>query len=642
MQFSQKGLRLKKLLRRFFTSEGKEKQCIEILENMLQIVSRFEPITEEQWREGVLSSIETIQEHNLSYDPYILEDLQAQYLEIWEAVVEEYTKLNFEGLWYVDKRDKNIPVWYTNNGRYRHVYRFGSKETRQTIDDINNRIREYREMFKAQKELYDESIKDVNKALEFVQYQRERRAKVLRERPKNVKEFIIERLQNRQGKNTIFGNISMSQFKMHTYAVGKSGSGKSYLLKMLFYYLLNESKDDKRYSLILLEPHGDLAEECRRLHLLDNDRIVYIDLDPKFETGYTPAINPLEVNTNDELIIDRRCQELTKVITEITDEQKLSSQMKTILYPCLSTLIRAGGKDLKDLRNFMDDNNNADLVEMGKRSPIEGHRDFFTNTFHNTAYKATKSSLETKLSWLLNLPTVSKFFRGKSTVDIKAEMDKGNVLIFGLSSGIVGEEVANTIGRFIVSTVKSIAMERASDKGKAPRKNAFLFIDECQNFVSPSIKKILTETRKYGLHLVFANQMIGQFTPELKEAVLNNTAIKITGNTSKKTRTAIGGEIDQKADDLTNVPEYHFFIKTDKMPKAMLFKPKGFLANSKSKYYLTAEQEKKQKAYLLENYYKKIESKGSSHGSENSTEQRQEGRQEQTPRQNKPKPKFDI
>jgi len=70
------------------------------------------------------------------------------------------------------------------------------------------------------------------------------------------------------------------------------------------------------------------------------------------------------------------------------------------------------------------------------------------------------------------------------------------------------------------------AMSRADIKDKEARKDFFLYIDEFQNFITPSIATILSEARKYRLGLVIAHQYMGQLSPkgdsEIRDAVLGN------------------------------------------------------------------------------------------------------------------------
>jgi len=51
------------------------------------------------------------------------------------------------------------------------------------------------------------------------------------------------------------------------------------------------------------------------------------------------------------------------------------------------------------------------------------------------------------------------------------------------------------------------------------RKYFTLYIDEFQNFVTDSFSTILSESRKYNLSLVVANQYISQINPKVQSSI---------------------------------------------------------------------------------------------------------------------------
>jgi type IV secretory pathway TraG/TraD family ATPase VirD4 len=66
---------------------------------------------------------------------------------------------------------------------------------------------------------------------------------------------------------------------------------------------------------------------------------------------------------------------------------------------------------------------------------------------------------------------------------------------------------------------------------KEERKDFFMYIDEFQNYITPSIESILSEARKYRLGLILANQYLGQLeksdaltksSVNLKNAIFGN------------------------------------------------------------------------------------------------------------------------
>ncbi|EAY29420.1 helicase HerA domain-containing protein [Microscilla marina] len=143
--------------------------------------------------------------------------------------------------------------------------------------------------------------------------------------------------------------IPLTALKKHTYITGRSGSGKSELMKVLFYTLQKQSHKNHQYSLLLLDPHGDLAEEMFSFQLNGQkeggrERVLYID--PYMESGYTPVINPLELPNNiknpeeRDAMIDLLSQELAGIFQEMIVGSTLSLQMEALLVPCIAVLLR--------------------------------------------------------------------------------------------------------------------------------------------------------------------------------------------------------------------------------------------------------------------------------------------------------------
>ena len=108
-------------------------------------------------------------------------------------------------------------------------------------------------------------------------------------------------------------------------------------------------------------------------------------------------------------------------------------------------------------------------------------------------------------------------------------LQSGKILLFNLSKGKMGEEVTETMGRFLIAQIKSFALQRAGIPGHL-RKPIYLIIDEADTFISGnSLNVILKETRKYGLHLILISQNIvsGVGHMKLRRNLLNNTNVKI-------------------------------------------------------------------------------------------------------------------
>jgi len=407
-------------------------------------------------------------------------------------------------------------------------------------------------------------------------------------------------------------------FERHAYITGMTGSGKSELIKLLVYGLsfnkipfktnilqiFSKNKLKKNKSIVVIDPHGDLAEQISKWKEFTNkenfENLVYID--PFLDKEYIPVLNPFDIKDKSETNIDILAQELTKVFQELIKDSKLTLQMETLLNPCISTLLRRKNSTLRDLQRFMNDELNKDLVEEGLNSPNPAHRDFFKYAFYNKTYTPTKQSIFTKIQSLLNSKIFHNLVIGKSTIDLEKLINEKKIIIFNLSKGKLGTDTSEAFGRLIIALLNFIALKRA-DIPEDRRIRTFLFIDEFQNYISKSIETTLTENRKYKLFMVLSQQILGQgMNTQMKNIILSNTFVKFIGMNALNTLKALSNETGIELEKLQNLDKGEFYTKIGNKP-AFKFKTATFLLGNKNS--MKQKEWEKLKKFLLENYYQK-------------------------------------
>ncbi len=405
--------------------------------------------------------------------------------------------------------------------------------------------------------------------------------------------------------------------KKHTYILGGSGSGKSELMKVLMYPYI--SKKDRKETVILFDPHGDIAEQVGRWkEHINGDNIIYFD--PTLKAGFTPCINPLDIPSNtspQQLNYMAEC--LTEVFKEIVGgDSSITANMGTLLKAVLTILLQKEGSTLQDLQIFMRDDENAELLAYAIEHSPTGQRHFFENAFSDKTYKPTKNALYTKIQDLLNSQIFYDITIGKSTLNIRELMDSKKTVIFNLSKGKLGEQSSSAFGRFLLGMMQGFSFQR-QDTPEKLRVPTHLFLDEFHNFVTPSIQTVLDESRKYGLHLTLVQQFFGQKTStEIRASIMNNTAIKICGTGESTSLEAMAKVmIGATKEDLQNCERGEFFIKVKKQG--------GILQQAFGTHYarpfrnnisllgfrntMKPEEWKTLKAYQIEKYYRSLSGK---------------------------------
>ena len=116
-----------------------------------------------------------------------------------------------------------------------------------------------------------------------------------------------------------------------------------------------------------------------------------------------------------------------------------------------------------------------------------------------------------------------------TALDFTAIMNEGKILLVKLAQGAIGEENAALLGSLFVSKIHQLALGRQAIK-ESDRRPFYVYMDEFQHFVTPSMATLLTGARKYRLGLILAHQELRQLLNQDRDvasAVLANAATRI-------------------------------------------------------------------------------------------------------------------
>ena len=313
--------------------------------------------------------------------------------------------------------------------------------------------------------------------------------------------------------------LSRADRRQHVYTIGKTGTGKSTLLRNLILQDIEAGE-----GVAVIDPHGDLAEDIlNHVPPWRTDHVVYFD----------PADEKHSVGLN---LVDRVPQaHRHRVASGITSAFKSiwhdswGPRLEYFLYACVAALLDCENVSLLGVqRMLVDERYRAWVVEQVKDSSV---RSFWSDEF--TSYDdrflaEVLSPVRNKVGQLLMAPPMRHVLgQVHSTFDPRFMMDRGRILIANLSKGRIGEDKANLLGAILVTQFQLAAMSRA-DMPEEHRRDFHLYIDEFHNFSTDSFVSILSEARKYRLCLTLAHQYIEQLRPEIRSAVFGNVGSMIS------------------------------------------------------------------------------------------------------------------
>jgi hypothetical protein len=303
----------------------------------------------------------------------------------------------------------------------------------------------------------------------------------------------------------------------HTYIVGKTGGGKTTLLRNV---LIQEIELNRGIGLI--DPHGDLAEEL--LDYIPSRRIEDVVYFNPADQNHPCGFNVLRTNQSPDLIASSVVGALKNIWKE-----SWGPRLEYILYASVAALAECDNVSLLGIPRLLTDPLYRSWVVKQLHDPIvrsfwENEFEAYDKRFRNEAV----SPILNKVGQFLMSPVIRNILgQVKNRIDFRKILDRKQIFIANLSKSQLGDEKAALLGSLLVSQFQIAATTRA----RLPMEDRTPFglcIDEFHNFVTDSITSILSESRKYGLHLTLLHQFTDQIRPELRQAIFGNISSLIS------------------------------------------------------------------------------------------------------------------
>jgi hypothetical protein len=301
------------------------------------------------------------------------------------------------------------------------------------------------------------------------------------------------------------------------YAIGASGTGKSTLLLNLALQDINAGE-----GIALIDPHGDLVEEvlCR----IPENRIEDVVLLDLGDEEYPVAYNVLAAHS------DVQKQVLSSDLVAVF--QRLSTswgdQMTSVLGNAVSAFLESSqGGTIADLRRFLiePEYRNQFLTTVSDPEIV-----YYWQRVFPLITSKPQGPLLTRLDTFLRPKLIRNMVAQQtSSLDFRAMMDQGKIFLARLSQGLIGQENSFLIGSLIVSSMYQAALGRQTVR-EDKRRPFYLYIDEFQNYLTPSMAQILTGARKYKLALILAHQehrQLSNHESDIASAVIANPFTRI-------------------------------------------------------------------------------------------------------------------
>ena len=372
--------------------------------------------------------------------------------------------------------------------------------------------------------------------------------------PKNIKYFAKTNFRN---QNQVFGIRTPEDMQYHCAVIGKTGSGKTHVLKS---FIQNDIDNNRGFT--CFDPHGDLIsfvnERIPEHRKMD---VVYLDIpNPEMSFGYNPL---KKVSYEKRSLV---ASGILETFENLNGPNSWGPKLSHILRNCLLALL-----DYPEQTNF------GDILRILRDKEFrktcvkhivnEDVKDYFVKEFPQYNPKFDFVPIYNKIGGFLSHPAIKRLLvDNRDNVSLRRVMDESKILLINVSKGAIGKDTARLIGSLLLTSIASAGFSRISMK-EEERIPFTLYIDEAQVYANSSnVAEMLEELRKMKLILCLAFQHLSQLDLRLRDSLFSNIGNLIVFRTSAKDGEYLVKELFKdhmpfNYGDLVTAPKYHIIVR---------------------------------------------------------------------------------
>lgn len=340
---------------------------------------------------------------------------------------------------------------------------------------------------------------------------------------------------------------------LHMLILGQTGTGKTTLIRSM---ALQDAAAVRGF--MVLDPHGDLAEDLHQELIAMGRRHRYLDLgqvQPNF------SYNPLaDVEPDNESFVVNSIVDVFRHLWTLEDAPRFEHLLRNVLFALLAHekpslhLIPAVLTDKALRRRILRRVQNEEVLRFW-RDEYDGYSAKFR--------AVVVAPLQNKMGALLTDPRLRHVLAdGDGRVDLRREMDSAGIVIANLAKGRIGSGPASLVGSLLLTECARLAFTRA-DQAEPDRQDFIVYADEFHQFTTGSVASMLSELRKYRVGVVLAAQFMTQMRRVVLDSVCGNAGSKLIFRIGSDDAQRLGAEFGPQFAllDLMETPNWHAKVR---------------------------------------------------------------------------------
>jgi hypothetical protein len=353
---------------------------------------------------------------------------------------------------------------------------------------------------------------------------------------------------------------------VHTYVLGRTGSGKTNTLKNIVRHDLQMES-----SVVVIDPHGDLFEYALR-HTVGRREFVSLD----FSADEIPSVNPIYLDATDEAAVLRNIDELVEAMIRSSYHQNAGPRFRDIARLCLETLVAVADEEngefasLTDVPQLIEDL--AWRNQLIALLPRLGRSDLSRRwAAHHRMKTEEQAEVEqwfvSKFSDFRRSAKFKAAVSGRPDVSIDKSLAEHLAVLIRVPTIGMGLGASRFLGSLIVERVLRYTMESGFNELSDP---ASLVVDEFQTFVGTSFLQLIPEARKFNLAVTIANQTLSQLTAfseyegsrssEMERVILGNVGNLIVQSIAHADAERLSQEFEVPSQDVMRIGKHSAIV----------------------------------------------------------------------------------
>lgn len=241
----------------------------------------------------------------------------------------------------------------------------------------------------------------------------------------------------------------------------------------------------------------------------------------------TPSLNIFDVGQHNPSLSarDRQIAHASAIDMITFSLSGTSPQQDAMIRFLVQLAVNVQGATIDTLADMLRMRKGPFLEEYG--SLIEGLsktvRDYFNTTFFDDEVSVTKRAVVRRLAEIMSNTTFERMFSNqRNSINLRQEIDAGNVILIHTDKGLLREQGCELFGRFFISLLLQATLTRTS------KKPVFCYLDEAHDYISneENAATLIDQARKQKVGFVFSHQRLNQIVNSNVTSALDGCAIK--------------------------------------------------------------------------------------------------------------------